>query len=692
MTTAIDATATLRDQMSAKMKTMEATAKGSFRKMKTSAGTYRQGLHNVMQKAVSLKNVLIGFVGLKVFQALIGETAKFGDTIDKMSQRLGVSTKFLQELDFAAGLAGSSAQEMQAGLRRLAKSAADSERGLITAQLGFEKVGVSVRDAGGEMKTVEQLFTEVVAGLGALESETERVALAQDLLGRAGTALLPIVNMGADAYGEAAKEANRLGIVLDSKAIKATVDYTDAMHRLNAAFRGVKMRFLVPIIRDIADETQAFVDKGGFDQLALPLEMMANTFRITAAIIGDAWNGIVVIVQGLAVLILEAINDITGSLNWMIQKVPDKFIPDGWKESIQDLADHVDTAYNTAVDDLLVRTNKMNQEGSKLGQTFQGIADRAHETGVTLRETNEELSKTADNISTVVSNTEEKEQALTEFLNQQQILRNENLAQTFEGRQQLLDEQHAEMLERAMQLGQDTTEIDKHFDRKRQQLLDERDQKELTRLMKNYKAEKAIFDRKLKETQDRDAKSARSKAAGKKAEEDLAVASINAIGAVASAADINAKVQHKIALAGAIVSGILAVQRTLAHPPGPPTTVPMATLIGVKTAANIAAIAAQSFQEGGFPGGRNAFIRVNEDGQESILNARATAGLGIGGVNALNSGQTINKNVTNEISYSPTIQIDASVPQDVVNILREDKENFADFLQNDIIGRGYTDE
>jgi hypothetical protein len=609
-----------------------------------------------------------------------------------MSQRLGVSTKFLQELDFAAGLAGSSAQEMQAGLRRLAKSAADSERGLITAQLGFEKVGVSVRDAGGEMKTVEQLFTEVVAGLGALESETERVALAQDLLGRAGTALLPIVNMGADAYGEAAKEANRLGIVLDSKAIKATVDYTDAMHRLNAAFRGVKMRFLVPIIRDIADETQAFVDRGGFDQLTLPLEMMANTFRITAAIIGDAWNGIVMIVQGLAVLILEAVNDITGSLNWMMQKIPDKFIPDGWKESVQDLAEHVDTAYNQALDDLVTRANKVNQEGSKLGQTFQGIADRAHETGVTLRKTNEELGKTTDNISTVISDTEEKEKALTDFLNQQQALRNDNLAQTFEGRQQLLDEQHAALLEQAMQLGQDTAEIDEFFARKRDELQEEQNKRELARLMENYKTEKAVFDKKLKEATERDKKLKKSQEDLRKSQMMMASMVIDIFGTVASAAGASAKIQQKIAIVEAVISGALAVQRALAFPPGPPATFPMATLVGIKTAANVAMIAAQSFQEGGFPGGRNAFIRVNEDGQESILNARATAGLGIGGVNALNSGQTINKNVTNEISYSPTIQIDASVPQDVVNILRGDKENFADFLQNDIIGRGYTDE
>jgi len=44
------------------------------------------------------------------------------------------------------------------------------------------------------------------------------------------------------------------------------------------------------------------------------------------------------------------------------------------------------------------------------------------------------------------------------------------------------------------------------------------------------------------------------------------------------------------------------------------------------------------FEKGGFPSGQNAVIRVNENGQEAVLNAGATSRLGAGAINALNAG------------------------------------------------------
>jgi len=45
------------------------------------------------------------------------------------------------------------------------------------------------------------------------------------------------------------------------------------------------------------------------------------------------------------------------------------------------------------------------------------------------------------------------------------------------------------------------------------------------------------------------------------------------------------------------------------------------------------------FEKGGFPSGRNSLIRVNENGQEAVLNAGAVARLGRAGVDALNNGE-----------------------------------------------------
>lgn len=64
----------------------------------------------------------------------------------------------------------------------------------------------------------------------------------------------------------------------------------------------------------------------------------------------------------------------------------------------------------------------------------------------------------------------------------------------------------------------------------------------------------------------------------------------------------------------------------------------VALAFGALAVALIMGLAA-GFETGGFPSGKNALIRVNENGQESVLNARATSMLGRSGVDALNAGQ-----------------------------------------------------
>jgi hypothetical protein len=45
--------------------------------------------------------------------------------------------------------------------------------------------------------------------------------------------------------------------------------------------------------------------------------------------------------------------------------------------------------------------------------------------------------------------------------------------------------------------------------------------------------------------------------------------------------------------------------------------------------------------------------------------------------------------VTNEISYSPTFTIGQESSQDIFDVLKKDKAAFGNFLQEDLIDRGY---
>lgn len=92
------------------------------------------------------------------------------------------------------------------------------------------------------------------------------------------------------------------------------------------------------------------------------------------------------------------------------------------------------------------------------------------------------------------------------------------------------------------------------------------------------------------------------------------------------------------------------------------------------------------FETGGFPEGRNTLIRVNENGQESVLNARATAMLGRAGVDALNAG--IVPNITRPAFVPPQGGVSGQSPnmtEAIVNALRSRQPVFVDERDHDAL-------
>jgi tape measure domain-containing protein len=82
------------------------------------------------------------------------------------------------------------------------------------------------------------------------------------------------------------------------------------------------------------------------------------------------------------------------------------------------------------------------------------------------------------------------------------------------------------------------------------------------------------------------------------------------------------------AIAQATIDGILGVQKALASLP-PPFSYVMAASTAVLTATNIAKISSTQFgggfEKGGLVGGGEQFIKINEKGNEFVMNAQATA-------------------------------------------------------------------
>ena len=218
-----------------------------------------KGIKGLTGRMGGLKGAAIG-VGIAAGAAAVGGIAAFakssisafaqaGDEVQKMSLRVGFSTEALSELKHAAELSGTSLGSLENGVKRMQRTILDAENGLSTAVDAFEMLGVEMADV--ESKSPEEQFTLLSNALADGEDASRRSALAQQVFGRAGTQLLPMLAAGKDGLAAMRQEAHDLGMVFDQDAANSAAEYNDSLTRLQGAFQGIQFAVgeaLIPVL------------------------------------------------------------------------------------------------------------------------------------------------------------------------------------------------------------------------------------------------------------------------------------------------------------------------------------------------------------------------------------------------------------------------------------------------------------
>ena len=202
------------------------------------------------------KTAAVGVAGLTAAAGkLVTETASYGDTVDKMSQKIGVSREAYQELDFITSQTGASVSNLKAGLKTLtAQMTKTSDEGIDNSS-AFERLGIAVTDVNGEYRSQEDVMWDVFSALQKVENQTEKAALANQLLGKAGTELMPMLNGEAGSIEALKEKAHELGLVMSDEDIDASVNFTDTMDQLKRSLQSVGFSVgseLMPVFQSLA--------------------------------------------------------------------------------------------------------------------------------------------------------------------------------------------------------------------------------------------------------------------------------------------------------------------------------------------------------------------------------------------------------------------------------------------------------
>ena len=170
------------------------------------------------------------------------DVAAYGDNIDKMSQKMGLSIEAYQEWDAIMQHSGTSIDSMQSSMKTLANAVENENE-------AFERLGLS-QDAVAAMSN-EDLFAATIAALQNVDNETERTYLAGQLLGRGATELGALLNMSAEETEEMRQRVHDLGGVMSDDAVKAAAAYQDSLLDMQTAFSGLSRGLLAEFVPGI---------------------------------------------------------------------------------------------------------------------------------------------------------------------------------------------------------------------------------------------------------------------------------------------------------------------------------------------------------------------------------------------------------------------------------------------------------
>lgn len=190
----------------------------------------------------------------------VSAAADYGDTIDKMSQKMGLSTDAYQEWDFVMQHCGTSIEALKPSMKTLAMAAEKGSDAF--AQLGISEEQVATMSQ-------EELFNATIAGLQGVTDETQRTALAAELLGRGATELGPLMNMTAEETEAMRQQVHDLGGVMSNDAVKAAAAYKDSLQNMQTAISGLKNKLagdLLPSVTTVMDGLTLLFSGGDTDE------------------------------------------------------------------------------------------------------------------------------------------------------------------------------------------------------------------------------------------------------------------------------------------------------------------------------------------------------------------------------------------------------------------------------------------
>ena len=256
----------------------------SLKKIDRAGGTASRGLSNLTDRAKTLRvgmralgGVLAGVAAAGGLATLIDRSISAADAVAKTADKIGVGVEALQELRFAAQLAGVEQRTMDMALQRFTRRVAEAAKGTGEAKQALAQMGIALRDQHGHIRRSEELLNDVAEAFKSTRDPAERLRLAFKLFDSEGVTMVNMLVGGAEALEATRRHARDLGIVLEEDLVRNAEKARDQLDTLSTVVSANLTRAMLDLAPAIADASSGLAELAAdagvaYEQITLALQ------------------------------------------------------------------------------------------------------------------------------------------------------------------------------------------------------------------------------------------------------------------------------------------------------------------------------------------------------------------------------------------------------------------------------------
>lgn len=192
-----------------------------------------RSIESAGQKMRGLSTAAAGVVAS--IGALTVKSGKWADSLNTMSKKYSLGTKELQKYSAASELVDVDVETITKSHVKLEKTMLSASKGTGASAEAFNKLGISVTDSNGELRNGDEVWQDTIKALGAMKNETERDALAMQLMGKSAADLNPLIEDGGETYQQFAETMEKYGLdFIDQETLDRANEFNNQIDTMKA--------------------------------------------------------------------------------------------------------------------------------------------------------------------------------------------------------------------------------------------------------------------------------------------------------------------------------------------------------------------------------------------------------------------------------------------------------------------------